>query len=383
MSDEVIFTPAPGWPPPPPNWTPPAGWRPDPAWPASPPGWSFYRRADGTNAAVPAGGWEPPTPPTGGWPSADVTPPAPTPQPSAPPPPAPSAPWAPAAAAPPPAPAPASPWTGPATPAPWATPGAPADPARAWTAQAAPATPQPAAATPWTTPAAAPTPDPYASLREPGGVPPAGLVPGQPWGSTSTVPVGPNRRRNTLTTVIISVVILALLGAGVGIAVWRTSKTTPLTQAQFNNLGKVQLPAKGFAAAQFDSAPSLFAWFECPVYQNLGGDDALSMYSPDGGLDSSDLRLANFRTNDAAMHAGQNASACLAHSDGITVLTTDTAKVGDVTTWTFGVDWDGQATFNFAVERNILVVALDADPAQWTTFVSTTLPAMVNAARKS
>jgi len=37
-----IFNPPPGWPTPPPNWTPPKGWKPDPSWPAPPPGWLLW-----------------------------------------------------------------------------------------------------------------------------------------------------------------------------------------------------------------------------------------------------------------------------------------------------------------------------------------------------
>lgn len=33
------FNPAPGWPPAPVGWLPPAGWQPDPSWPPAPPGW--------------------------------------------------------------------------------------------------------------------------------------------------------------------------------------------------------------------------------------------------------------------------------------------------------------------------------------------------------
>lgn len=36
------INPAPGWPSPPPNWTPPKGWKPDPAWPPPPPGWQLW-----------------------------------------------------------------------------------------------------------------------------------------------------------------------------------------------------------------------------------------------------------------------------------------------------------------------------------------------------
>jgi RDD family len=36
------FNPAPGWPPAPPGFVPPPGWRPDPSWPPAPPGWRFW-----------------------------------------------------------------------------------------------------------------------------------------------------------------------------------------------------------------------------------------------------------------------------------------------------------------------------------------------------
>ena len=38
------FNPAPGWPPCPPDWIPPQGWRPDPLWPPAPEGWQFWVR---------------------------------------------------------------------------------------------------------------------------------------------------------------------------------------------------------------------------------------------------------------------------------------------------------------------------------------------------
>ncbi len=36
------FNPAPGWPPPPPGFVPPAHWQPDPSWPPAPPGWQLW-----------------------------------------------------------------------------------------------------------------------------------------------------------------------------------------------------------------------------------------------------------------------------------------------------------------------------------------------------
>ncbi len=38
----AVFNPAPGWPPVPPGWVPPAGWQPPPDWPPAPPGWQFW-----------------------------------------------------------------------------------------------------------------------------------------------------------------------------------------------------------------------------------------------------------------------------------------------------------------------------------------------------
>jgi hypothetical protein len=37
-----VFNPPPGWPKPPPNWTPPAGWSPEPDWPNPPEGWVLW-----------------------------------------------------------------------------------------------------------------------------------------------------------------------------------------------------------------------------------------------------------------------------------------------------------------------------------------------------
>lgn len=39
---EYTFNPPPGWPPAPPGWVPPAGWRPDPSWPPAPDGWLWW-----------------------------------------------------------------------------------------------------------------------------------------------------------------------------------------------------------------------------------------------------------------------------------------------------------------------------------------------------
>lgn len=41
-STKKVFNPPPGWPKPPPNWTPPAGWSPEPDWPDPPEGWALW-----------------------------------------------------------------------------------------------------------------------------------------------------------------------------------------------------------------------------------------------------------------------------------------------------------------------------------------------------
>lgn len=42
MSKRTKFNPPPGWPKPPPDWQPPAGWSPDPNWPNMPEGWELW-----------------------------------------------------------------------------------------------------------------------------------------------------------------------------------------------------------------------------------------------------------------------------------------------------------------------------------------------------
>jgi len=43
VSDEhLVFNPPPGWPKPPKDWRPPAGWTPDPSWPKPPDGWQLW-----------------------------------------------------------------------------------------------------------------------------------------------------------------------------------------------------------------------------------------------------------------------------------------------------------------------------------------------------
>jgi hypothetical protein len=51
------FNPAPGWPPVPEGWSPPAGWQPDPSWPPAPAGWQFW--VDDAQSTVIGGGTAP------------------------------------------------------------------------------------------------------------------------------------------------------------------------------------------------------------------------------------------------------------------------------------------------------------------------------------
>ena len=71
------FNPPPGWPKPPPNWLPPAGWKPDPSWPPPPDGWHLWLPDEAAGASSPA-----PTTVTGEAPgpapSADAGAPAPS-----------------------------------------------------------------------------------------------------------------------------------------------------------------------------------------------------------------------------------------------------------------------------------------------------------------
>ena len=51
MSDKgLVFNPPPGWPRPPDNWRPPAGWVPDPNWPEPPQGWQLWIPRSAANA---------------------------------------------------------------------------------------------------------------------------------------------------------------------------------------------------------------------------------------------------------------------------------------------------------------------------------------------
>jgi len=47
----LIFNPPPGWPQPPENWQPPAGWTPDPSWPDPPQGWQLWVPEGSDNTA--------------------------------------------------------------------------------------------------------------------------------------------------------------------------------------------------------------------------------------------------------------------------------------------------------------------------------------------
>ena len=55
MTDSgLAFNPPPGWPKPPTDWVPPAGWKPDPSWPEPPAGWQLWVQTDITPSAPPA-----------------------------------------------------------------------------------------------------------------------------------------------------------------------------------------------------------------------------------------------------------------------------------------------------------------------------------------
>jgi hypothetical protein len=51
------FNPPPGWPPLPPGWNPPLGWRPEPFWPPVPAGWRLWVPASGTRRCRSRSAW--------------------------------------------------------------------------------------------------------------------------------------------------------------------------------------------------------------------------------------------------------------------------------------------------------------------------------------
>lgn len=56
------FHAPPSWPPTPPGWTPPSGWRPDASWPPAPDGWVFWVDENGAPAGPPGQLAPPPAP---------------------------------------------------------------------------------------------------------------------------------------------------------------------------------------------------------------------------------------------------------------------------------------------------------------------------------
>lgn len=52
MSEAPRFRPPPGWPSPPPGWTPAPGWQPPTDWPPAPPGWHFWEPAESTHESM-------------------------------------------------------------------------------------------------------------------------------------------------------------------------------------------------------------------------------------------------------------------------------------------------------------------------------------------
>ena len=347
MSDEVVFTPAPGWPAPPPNWQPRAGWQPDPAWPAAPAGWVFYRTPDGAPAATPAGGWEPPSAPAAYLPG--PTAPSPLPMP-------PTGTMAPGVLG-------------------TATADVPADP------YAAGAAVPPAAA------------DPYASGTAPvmaGGT----RAPDGTWTPAPVPAPTPSKgaKAFSLIRLIIALVVVAV-AAGVAFytGYWSQRYTSPLNQAQFLTLINKKMPAD-FGPVQFESNVRMSDVFyddttgdSCAAYSALDGDNAMSSAGifPDA-LGTNLFFLANFDKRADAEKVTAATKDCLSQI-GFTAITETTSTNAGVGTWTFtATPPDGSAayTFNLAVFHNILAYAEQADPAKWTAFVSTTFPQAVNAARK-
>src|ERR1700742_2405447 len=56
--ETVRFNPPPNWPAPPPDWSPPRGWRPNPSWGPPPPDWQWWVPGQPAADPVPAGGTE-------------------------------------------------------------------------------------------------------------------------------------------------------------------------------------------------------------------------------------------------------------------------------------------------------------------------------------
>jgi hypothetical protein len=69
------YNPPPGWPPPPPGFTPKPGWEPDPSWPPPPPGWQLWVDDD----EPPAQGWAGQAEATQAWTGPPPPPPGPAP----------------------------------------------------------------------------------------------------------------------------------------------------------------------------------------------------------------------------------------------------------------------------------------------------------------
>ena len=339
--DTVVFCPAPGWPAPPTGWMPQAGWQPDPSWPLAPPGWVFYRTTEGVPAPVPAGGWVPPIV---------------APNPYA----TPIDPYAVAPAAP--------------------QPVAPTPPFNSAPPYAA--APSYAAAPPYATAQTVPPTDPYAAAAATG-LPPMGANPAGMYAVPPSMQA-PKKRRSPLTLVITIVVIFAVVFGGIGIFQWTQRYTTPLTQAEFLNLINEQLPGGTIPQPQFQAYVSMKDILDCPEYEALDSSVLLSGATFNDALGGQGLFLANFQKRSDAEAAGNATYGCDTSAGYSPTQTTTNSK--GVQTWTLQeVDPSDSSDHvtNVAVYHNILAYAYDADQSQWQTFVTTTFPAGVDAARKA
>ncbi|MCL1841584.1 MAG: hypothetical protein FWF75_07560 [Propionibacteriaceae bacterium] len=318
----IVFCPAPGWPPPPSGWLPQAGWMPDPAWPPAPAGWVFYRLPSGQPIAPPTGLWTPPSAPI-------------------PVPPAPAFPPAGTYAAPPSAPAPQD---------------APFDP---YAARAAGQT--------------VPT-DTYAGPQ----YAPMGMQ------YAPVMPTAPVRRRHR-PGVVIGVIVLVIALIAVGIGAWNQHRAQPLTQAQFLNLVNVQLPAdSSIPQFQFERNVAMTDIQQCPAYQALDASALVSGAASTGALGGAGMYVLNFTTTDDALAAANATQTCDSQTGFAPQQSTGTS--GDVQTWTLTETDPSDASshvVNLALVNNILVYAYDAQPDEWNSFVSTTFPNAVQAARQA
>jgi hypothetical protein len=191
---------------------------------------------------------------------------------------------------------------------------------------------------------------------------------------------------------LVTLIVLVAIAAGIGGGVWYTNRyKTPLTQAQFNNLINQQMPVD-FGGPDFYSTVSMSdIWYDetdgsCAAYEAFDGRDQDQMQSAaafDSALGSWRFLMANFTARSDAEDIAKATNACLGQI-GVTSITENATTKNGVGMWAFtGVGPDAESyTFDIAIFHNIMAYAEDVDQAQWATFVSTTFPQAVNAARK-